>query len=1415
MNHKILKQLLGVLLAFVMVIGLIPASTLTALAASPTEITELSFSFRDEDDIPAVGDPIIYRFSGAVQENDDRVVPTASGLIWHIDNSAVAVNDTFDDRGMYFEAGRSYNATFVVKVVDPDMYSITENTVITMTNPGDFTYTAKVTEITNTGNNVYAHICMTVTMNGQRTYPDITKVVFEDFCEPSEGVSPIACDTDIYYNNCQMTSGTWHGDVWENNTFVAGETYTYRVELTAREGYKFHENVAVLLTNSGVIKSPTEYEFSNNYKTLTLEYSYTIPTITWLESVDAIVVRYYQDLTPISGESAEWLFKGTFEVDENGPYEIIGEQDRSWYSEDGTQMKSGDYFEAGNTYYFEYAFSIKNEYEHLYRFNPENLRTTITGESYSGKGFQKAERIEDNTFDNTYVRFRYYFTAQFPDGAGSSASFPAFCSSYNEFKYAMENPDVRYVALANANDMLPTIPHNEELEPDGVVANAIVVRGKKDLLLAGDSTFTCPISNNYDVKSYTDLLVLSDVYNADLYIHGSGSLTFNSSYLDFYYSAIKVIGGKLCVDGATIIGSHGNHDGFCYGINAVYGQVIIQGGATIRGGVYDGSGVCALSLGDEVLNASLSVNILDGNFYVDRVHEGGYTFGGEYIPYEDHGIWVLQEDIGLRIYGATMDGFRLRPEAQSHNLGDFVQDGCTTTVDGVKVDPANYGTIDGKIIKVYHEISDVDIHINDPVADGDIPFYVENVYGVPDDCIVQRVTWFEDGGDISTSQFIAGKSYKVEIAIATDEGVKFATPLTSATINFKNAAVTAQVIGAEYGIILTYDFGACPATISDIELTIDPPKQNGIPDQSVTCGNSTYKQAPAGVNMFDSPLQWQESSNGQTWTIMDLNDTFTVGYYYRVYIDVMPLNGYEFALDPHLDPNVSATVNGYYATVSRYPEANPDELISVCYDFGQLNDNIIEQIDIGGVAEPVVGEEPNYNCAISGTGYTINTSYDNGTYVKNGICWRDVTDDKWVYPSDTFQIGHQYKVFVDVKTENGYEFYTTSIGSSYKPVGWGYINDNYATLGVQSDARFEQTLSWTFTCGPKTVNSIAVYDLVIPVDGSAPDFTALTDSEYYTVDSIVWYDIENNIMEMTESDSFISGNTYYALITVVPSEENSNNLCKFIQGKTVATLNSVPVTKINGDSWQEVSSTINYVRIYYTFTCKTKATEYSIKVTNGTASAENATVTKAIQGSAVTLKANKAPSGQVFDKWVIDGATVFNVSASTTIFIMPAGNVTATATYKDIPIETYTVSFTANGGSGTMSDVNDVSGEYTLPACGFTAPTGKQFKAWRVGNTEKAVGDKIEVNGDTTITAVWEDVPAISLYGDVNKDGKVNNIDATYVLRYSVGGLTEEQLAKLNMSAGDVKLDGKINNIDATIILRYSVGSVTKLPYVS
>ena len=133
----------------------------------------------------------------------------------------------------------------------------------------------------------------------------------------------------------------------------------------------------------------------------------------------------------------------------------------------------------------------------------------------------------------------------------------------------------------------------------------------------------------------------------------------------------------------------------------------------------------------------------------------------------------------------------------------------------------------------------------------------------------------------------------------------------------------------------------------------------------------------------------------------------------------------------------------------------------------------------------------------------------------------------------------------------------------------------------------------------------------------------------------------------------------------------------------------------------------------------------------------------------ITVKCNNVDVG--YENWTYDAATgKLEIAASAV-----TGNITiyAKAVEKNIPVVTYTVSFAANGGSGTMADVTGVSGEYTLPANGFTAPAGKQFKSWSVGGSEKAVGDKITVTANTTVTAVWEDIPVVTYTVSFDSNG--------------------------------------------------------------
>ena len=90
------------------------------------------------------------------------------------------------------------------------------------------------------------------------------------------------------------------------------------------------------------------------------------------------------------------------------------------------------------------------------------------------------------------------------------------------------------------------------------------------------------------------------------------------------------------------------------------------------------------------------------------------------------------------------------------------------------------------------------------------------------------------------------------------------------------------------------------------------------------------------------------------------------------------------------------------------------------------------------------------------------------------------------------------------------------------------------------------------------------------------------------------------------------------------------------------------------------------------------------------------------------------------------------------------------------PLADCTITFNASGGSGSMDSVTVKAGtNYTLPACGFTAPANQQFKAWEIGGMEYPVNAPVTVTADITVEALWEDAPPSHehSYGDWSKDG--------------------------------------------------------------
>ena len=146
--------------------------------------------------------------------------------------------------------------------------------------------------------------------------------------------------------------------------------------------------------------------------------------------------------------------------------------------------------------------------------------------------------------------------------------------------------------------------------------------------------------------------------------------------------------------------------------------------------------------------------------------------------------------------------------------------------------------------------------------------------------------------------------------------------------------------------------------------------------------------------------------------------------------------------------------------------------------------------------------------------------------------------------------------------------------------------------------------------------------------------------------------------------------------------------------------------------------------------------KFAIEMVDGTKDKE---VAKA--GETVTITANPAPTGKVFDKWTCEtaGVTIEFASATSkqTTFVMPASNIKIQAHFRAVDSKP-SVEIKVNGGTG--AGVVKKGGSITVTA--NEPAEGKVFTGWqdesgKIVSTEKSY--TFTVNGETTLTAVYED----------------------------------------------------------------------------
>lgn len=237
-------------------------------------------------------------------------------------------------------------------------------------------------------------------------------------------------------------------------------------------------------------------------------------------------------------------------------------------------------------------------------------------------------------------------------------------------------------------------------------------------------------------------------------------------------------------------------------------------------------------------------------------------------------------------------------------------------------------------------------------------------------------------------------------------------------------------------------------------------------------------------------------------------------------------------------------------------------------------------------------------------------------------------------------------------------------------------------------------------------------------------------------------DVEFKLGEGTKVDntdgSSITGPNSYQKYKVKPNTNLKEYKIPVINTSVIDSIKVTPQEGYTEPVWRDSKNGTDFVATadnnVFTATA-TKTFKVTVQANGGTG--EDKVETKK-SGEKYTLPKGETftpPANQKFAGWLVGDATT-TTEPGTEITI--TSDTVIKASWKPIMVD---VIFDKGEGSGSKEKASVAKGsEYTLPdGKEFTPPENQVFAGWKVGNEEKAVGDKITVNENTTVTAKYKD----------------------------------------------------------------------------
>ena len=221
------------------------------------------------------------------------------------------------------------------------------------------------------------------------------------------------------------------------------------------------------------------------------------------------------------------------------------------------------------------------------------------------------------------------------------------------------------------------------------------------------------------------------------------------------------------------------------------------------------------------------------------------------------------------------------------------------------------------------------------------------------------------------------------------------------------------------------------------------------------------------------------------------------------------------------------------------------------------------------------------------------------------------------------------------------------------------------------------------------------------------------------------------------------------------------------------------VTNVANINAASTTITMPAANTVITATYKDAPPSYTLTVNSGSGSGSYTS------GAVVNIIANTPTVGKVFDKWTGDVTGIANVNASSTTITMPASAAGITATYKDAPPNTYTLTVTSGTGSGNYTAGTVVNITANAPA------TGKIFDKW----TGDITGIADVNNSSTIITIPAVNIGIAALYKDIenalreeNSRVKIYPNPASDILIIETEGLGEAIIKIVDMTGNTLSV---------------------------